>query len=53
MVIISGVPIFRIFTVLMFCCFNFSTNIRFFVKFVIEANVNISHELNFVMFIEV
>ena len=28
-------------------CFNLSAHKRFFVKYLIEINVNISHELNF------
>ena len=31
----------------MFGCVNFSAYIRFFVKVLIETNVNISNELNF------
>ena len=31
----------------MFYCFSFSAYIRFFVKVLIETNVNISNELNF------
>ena len=30
----------------MFNCFNFSAYLRFFVKVLIETNVNISNELN-------
>ena len=32
---------------LMFYCFNFSVHLRFFVKVLIETNVNLSNELNF------
>ena len=31
----------------MFYCFNFSAYIRFFIKGLIDTNVNISNELNF------
>ena len=33
--------------VLMFNCFNFSTDIRFYVRVLIETNVNVSNELIF------
>ena len=35
----------------MFACFKFSAYIRYFFNVLIEMNVNISNELNFLMFV--
>ena len=44
--VIDAVPLLAKTCVLMFFCFNFSANIRFFVNVLIEMNVNRIDEMN-------